>query len=299
MVAGVAGAGLVYGMGRQRANVLKIIISEGAGFCFGVKRAIHTAFQTAREYPGEVYTLGPIIHNPQVVDKLRSEGVGVLDSPSGDVNGNVVIIRSHGVAPDVYREMEARGVKLVDSTCPFVKKAQDHARRLREEGFQVMIVGEADHPEVQGLCGYAGEDVVVAGRAEDVDSFELKRKVGIIVQTTQSFSNLQRVVHVVLPRVAELKIHNTICRATRQRQAATTRLAEQVDLMLVVGGKNSANTKRLRTLCEERSVRVVHVETADEIDPLWFDGLETVGVTGGASTPDWIIREVEDRLKRL
>ena len=278
---------------------MKIIISEGAGFCFGVKRAIQTAFDTAKGNPEGVYTLGPLIHNPQVVEKLSSEGVEVLESIGNGDDARVVIIRSHGVSPEVYDEMSSEGLKVVDATCPFVKKAQAYASSLHKDGYQVLIVGERTHPEVQGLCGYAGDDVIVVGREDDVDQFPIKRKVGIIVQTTQSFSNLRSVIDAVLPKVAELKVHNTICKATRQRQIATTRLAAEVDLMLVVGGKNSANTKRLRVLCEEKDVRAYHVETADEIDPAWFDGVETVGVTAGASTPDWIIGQVVERLKTL
>lgn len=278
---------------------MKIIISEGAGFCFGVKRAIQTAFETAKNNPDGVYTLGPLIHNPQVVEKLGSEGVEVLDSLDDNNDARVVIIRSHGVSPDVYEEMSSKGLKIVDSTCPFVKKAQAYASSLHNEGYQVLIVGERAHPEVQGLCGYAGDDVIVVGKDDDVDQFPIKRKVGIIVQTTQSFSNLRSVIDAVLPKVAELKVHNTICKATRQRQIATTRLAAKVDLMLVVGGKNSANTKRLRVLCEEKEVKAYHVETADEIDRAWFKGVETVGVTAGASTPDWIIAQVVERLKEF
>ncbi|MBI5142076.1 MAG: 4-hydroxy-3-methylbut-2-enyl diphosphate reductase [Nitrospirae bacterium] len=276
---------------------MKVIVSEGAGFCFGVKRAIQLAFDTAKSGAGPVHTLGPIIHNPQVVERLAGEGVTVIDSVGGAEDGGILIIRSHGVGPSVYREIENRGLRMIDATCPFVKTAQEHARKLSEAGYQVIIVGEESHPEVRGILGYAGADAFVIGREDGIEQFSIKRKVGIIAQTTQSFENLSRVVLAVLPRVSELKVHNTICNATRQRQAEAIGLAERVDLMLVVGGKNSANTQRLKTLCEEKGVRVYHVETSDEIDDSWLEGARTVGVTGGASTPDWIISDVKKRLQ--
>jgi len=278
---------------------VKVITAGKAGFCFGVKRAIQIAFDTAKADPTGVFTLGPIIHNPQVVEKLKLEGVGVLDVMDNFDDVRVVIVRSHGVSPFVHEEIKNKGCKVIDATCPFVKKAQGYARGLHKEGYQVLIVGEEAHPEVQGILGYAGGDALVVGKDVHLDNFSIKPKIGIIAQTTQSFGNLQRVVNAALPRVAELKVYNTTCNATRKRQLETARLAGQVNLMFVVGGKNSANTKRLKTICVEKGVHVYHVETAEEIKPEWLEGIETVGITGGASTPDWIIQQVENRLKEV
>ncbi len=278
---------------------MKIITAGKAGFCFGVKRAIQIAFDTAKADPTGVFTLGPIIHNPQVVEKLKGEGVGVLDSLENFNGVRVVIVRSHGISPSVYAELNSKGITIIDATCPFVKKAQGYARSLHKDGYQVIIVGEEAHPEVQGILGYAGEGTLVVGKDAQLDHFSIKPKIGIIAQTTQSFGNLQRVVNAALPGVAELKVYNTTCNATRKRQLETGGLAGQVNLMFVVGGKNSANTKRLKTICEEKGVHVYHVETGEEIEPEWLEGIETVGITGGASTPDWIIQQVERRLKEV
>ena len=278
---------------------MNIMTAGKAGFCFGVKRAIQIAFDTAKADPTGVFTLGPIIHNPQVVEKLKREGVGVLDSLENFDGVRVVIVRSHGISPAVYEELNSKNITIIDATCPFVKKAQGYAWSLNEEGYQVVIVGEEAHPEVQGILGYAGGNAVVLDKDAQIDHFSIKPKIGIIAQTTQSFGNLQWVVNALLPRVAELKVYNTTCNATRKRQLEAVELAGHVNLMFVVGGKNSANTKRLKTICEEKGVHVYHVETAEEIKPEWLEGIETVGVTGGASTPDWIIQQVERRLQEV
>ncbi len=278
---------------------MKILISEGSGFCFGVKRAIQAAFDTAGKEKEGVYTLGPIIHNPQVVARLEEQGVRVLENPGDRDDVRVLIIRSHGVGPDVYKSASERGITVVDATCPFVKTAQSHAETLTREGYQVVIVGDRAHPEVRGILGYAGPDAIVFGKEDDATRFSIKRKVGIISQTTQSFKMLQRVIEEVLPYAGEVRIFNTICNATRKRQQETGKLAESVDVMLVVGGKNSANTRRLQSLCEARGVPTYHIETARELEPGWFTKAETVGITGGASTPDWIIQEIAERLREL
>ena len=278
---------------------MKILISEGSGFCFRVKRAIQAAFDTAQKETSGVFTLGPIIHNPQVVARLEERGVKVLENPEDRDDVRVLIIRSHGVGPDVYKSASGGGITVVDATCPFVKTAQSHAETLTQEGYQVVIVGDRSHPEVRGILGYAGPDAIVFGKDDDAARFSIKRKVGIISQTTQSFKMLQRVIAEVLPHAGEVRIFNTICNATRKRQHETGKLAESVDVMLVVGGKNSANTKRLQSLCEAKGVPTYHIETSRELRPEWFKGAETVGITGGASTPDWIIQEVAERLREL
>lgn len=275
---------------------MEIILAGNAGFCFGVKRAIKIAFDASEDYKEDVYTLGPIIHNPQVVERLETKGVKSIDSPSALSKG-VMIIRCHGApSPKIIEEAEERGIKVLDATCPFVKKAHRHAIKLYKEGYQVVIVGDKKHPEVQGILGCIDGNASVVEGPEDIAGIPLRRKIGIIAQTTQSYSNFSKIVVELLKNAREVKVYNTICDATTLRQEEARELAEKVDLMLVVGGRNSANTTRLAQLCSESCKKVYHIEVAEEIEEWWFDGVEQVGVTAGASTPMWII---EDTIKRL
>jgi 4-hydroxy-3-methylbut-2-enyl diphosphate reductase len=275
---------------------MQIIVAKGAGFCFGVKRAIDITFNLSKETKEGAYTFGPLIHNPQVVNKLMQEGV----IPTEDIDSpeiKTLIIRTHGVSPKIYEEISKRDYKIVDATCPFVKKAQRYAQTLKEEGYQVLILGDREHPEVQGLLGFAGDDVIVVKSNEPIPP--LKRRVGIIAQTTQPFEALEEVVHFVLGFAKEVKVYNTICNSTNSRLKKTKELARMVDLMIVVGGKNSANTSQLANLSKEICARVHHIETAEELQDTWFNGVEKVGITGGASTPQWIIDEVVEKIKEI
>ncbi|MBI5025438.1 MAG: 4-hydroxy-3-methylbut-2-enyl diphosphate reductase [Nitrospirae bacterium] len=275
---------------------MQIIVAKRAGFCFGVKRALDMAFNVARESKEGVFTFGPIIHNPQVVEELSQKGVraiDVVDSPEI----KVLIIRTHGVSPRIYEETQKRDYKVIDATCPFVKKAQYYAKTLKDEGYKILILGDRNHPEVQGLLGFAGDNVIIIGGDEAMP--HLEGRVGIIVQTTQPLDALKRIVCHLLGSVREIKVYNTICDSTALRLEETKELAKAVDLMLVIGGKNSANTTQLARLCRELGVKIYHIETAEELDNGWFDGVEKVGITGGASTPQWIIDDVIKKLKEI
>lgn len=273
---------------------MEINVAKGAGFCFGVKRAIDMAFKLADEAKKGVYTLGPIIHNPQVVEKLASEGVQSTDDISLS-KINVLLIRTHGIPPQLLQQVQSKPYKVIDATCPFVTKAQHFAQMLNNDGYQVVILGDCDHPEVRGLVGYAGDNAVVINGIEPLP--KLQNKVGIIVQTTKSIDNLKKVVSDIIAVVKEVKVYNTICDSTSQRLKETTKLAKEADLMIVVGGKNSANTTRLANQCKELGVKVYHIETAEEIQTSWLTDCKNIGITGGASTPGWIINEVVDKLK--
>ncbi|NOY52261.1 MAG: 4-hydroxy-3-methylbut-2-enyl diphosphate reductase [Deltaproteobacteria bacterium] len=277
---------------------MEILLAAQAGFCFGVKRAIKMTYDTARENDGEVGTIGPLIHNPQVVARLEEMGVHPVEGVK-EFQGETLIIRSHGVPPSVYEEAEGAGVRLVDATCPFVKNAQDYASLLRKEGYRVVIVGDRNHPEVQGIMAYAGERASVTVDAEDLRGLGKVRRIGVIAQTTIPLERFQRVVGRCLEIAGEVKVFNTICDATRVRQEEAQSIARKVDLMLVVGGRNSGNTTRLAELCRETGTRTLHLETVKEVDPAWLAGVEKVGITAGASTPEWIIREVVDKLHDL
>ena len=274
----------------------KIITAKTAGFCFGVKRAVDMAFDAAVKNGGEVYTLGPIIHNPQVVDKLKSKGV----APTEDIDNikiSTIIIRTHGVPEEISSKLSAKGYRVVDATCPFVKKAQQYVKLLRKEGYQVVIIGDREHPEVRGLMSYAGDDVIVVNKDDVLP--KLKNKVGVVVQTTQPPSVLKKFISDAAEHVKELKVFNTICSSTALRLKETKNMSKNVDAMVVVGGKNSANTAQLAQLCMSMSIPTHHIETASEIKDEWFEHTNKVGVTAGASTPDWIIKEVEKRIRDI
>ncbi len=275
---------------------MRIIVAEKAGFCFGVKRAIDITFDLAKEEKEGLYTLGPLIHNAQVVDKLTGEGVKVAEDICSS-NIKTLVIRTHGVPPKTYEETSKMDYKVVDATCPFVKKAQQNAKKLKEEGYQIIIIGDREHPEVQSLLGFAGDDAVVLKGNEDIPI--LKRKVGIIVQTTKPVSVLRKVVSEIIGSVSEIKVYNTICDSTSLRLEETSELAREVDVMIIVGGKHSANTNQLVNLARELCPKVYFIETASEIEKDWVSGADKVGVTGGASTPRWIIDEVVERLKEI
>ncbi|MSN24338.1 MAG: 4-hydroxy-3-methylbut-2-enyl diphosphate reductase [Geobacter sp.] len=276
---------------------MKVILAKRAGFCFGVKRATQMAFEAA-EKDQKTYSLGPIIHSPQVVNKLEEMGVKVLENLDSMESGTI-IIRSHGVASGEISEAVQKKLEIVDATCPFVKKAQEHVKSLSEAGYGVVVVGDADHPEVQGIVSYGGDKVFVVGSGEEVKKLPKMNKIGVVAQTTQSFENLKNVVSECLLRGGEIRVFNTICDATAVRQEEAKELAGQVECMLVVGGFNSANTRRLAEVCAELQPRTHHIETAAEINADWFNGVERIGVTAGASTPKWIIDEVMNKIEEL
>ena len=273
---------------------MEVILAEYLGFCYGVKRAIQLARESAT-LPGKAYTLGPIIHNPQMVAKLGAEGIGLIDTLT-DTSKGTVIIRSHGVGPQVYAEAEAKKIRLIDATCPHVKKAQLAAHKLSEGGYKVVIIGEKKHPEVRSILEWAGKEAMVVEDEAEAAELPSYQKLGVVAQTTFSQQNFQNIVMYLLPKSHDIRILRTICTATDQRQKAAMDLAGQVSLMLVIGGKNSANTTRLAQLCAAKC-QTYHIETASEIQPGWFDKIEKIGITAGASTPDWIIKEVYKKCK--
>ncbi|WP_417144177.1 4-hydroxy-3-methylbut-2-enyl diphosphate reductase [Raoultibacter massiliensis] len=278
---------------------MKVLKARHAGACYGVQRALDMAYAAICD-GSTAYTLGPLIHNPQVVSKLEKRGVGVASSLD-EVSDGIVIIRSHGVVPQVKQDAEAKGLPIIDATCPHVARAQKAASGLADEGYHVIAVGEAGHPEVEGMKAHAevsgGTCIVVAGPEELPERIE--EPVGIVVQTTQSKEALDAVVEALHARGIEPQVKNTICFATRQRQEAAAELAEQVDALVVIGGRNSSNTTRLYDICKAICPRSHHVETPDEIDPAWFEGCAVIGVTAGASTPEDQIDSVVERLESL
>lgn len=263
---------------------MEVKVAKHAGVCYGVERALELAEEAAGSGT-RVRTLGPLIHNPQAVLALREKGVevaGCLD----EVADGTLVIRSHGVDPATIEAACQKGLDVIDATCPFVSKAHEAARELKSGGYSVLIVGEADHPEVEGICAHAGGEAIVVQDPGELPEELPDTKVGVVVQTTQSAERLEAIVHAILPRVAELRVFNTICSATALRQRSAAELASVVDVMIVVGGHNSGNTTRLAEICASVNPHTYHVETAEELDSSWFSGADLVGVTAGASTPD-------------
>ncbi len=276
---------------------MKVIIARHAGFCFGVQRALKKAELAVQNSSGSVQTLGPLIHNPQVIGRLADKGVSVVNSAEEATEGTL-IIRSHGVDPKIIQRAKARGLEVIDATCPYVKRVQDLTKELKDQGFQVVIVGEKDHPEVQGILGAIDNEGYVALSRNELTDLKLI-KVGVVAQTTQSYANLRDCVDYLVGTAREIRVYSTICQATEQRQKAAIELANRVDVMLVVGGKESGNTRRLYTLCCEVIPRVYHIERPDELEAAWFKPTDVVGITAGASTPDWVIEGVVERMSEL
>ncbi|MDO4182966.1 MAG: 4-hydroxy-3-methylbut-2-enyl diphosphate reductase [Coriobacteriia bacterium] len=278
---------------------MQVIRAKNAGACYGVQRAVDLADQCIADgLPAT--TLGPLIHNPQVVSALMRKGIAVCERVE-DIATDIVIIRSHGVVPQVLESIQQRGLSVIDATCPHVSRAQKSAAELAAEGLTVVVVGEEGHPEVEGLKAYAlreGQQVVVAGSAQDIPD-ALPARVGVVVQTTQMKNTLDEVVAAICAKGCTPVVKNTICYATTQRQEAATQVARKADAMVVIGGRNSSNTTRLAEICSKVCSRVYHVESDDPIDPAWFEGCETVGVTAGASTPEDQIADVVAYLEQL
>lgn len=260
-----------------------IQIASEAGACYGVERALRMVEDAAKTSPVPVHTLGPLIHNPRVVADLALKGVTVVDSPEESA-GDTLLLRTHGVTPNEERQARKLCHDVLDATCPFVKKVHLAASRLYREGYQVVVVGEAGHPEVEATLPHAPGAVVVGDASEAAD-LPVCKKIGVVVQTTQSRSNLEHVVSALLGRAEEVRVVNTICDATSGHQGACAELAARADVMIVIGGRISANTKRLTEIAAELCPRTYHIEGADELDPSWLDGAGLIGITAGASTP--------------
>ena len=272
--------------------MLEIITADEAGFCFGVKRAIDIVKDAVANTDKKVYTLGPLIHNPQVVEELSKKGVNLAESIDDIDDDGILIIRTHGVEPKVLRKAQEKGLDIIDATCPFVKNAHKYAKELVETDYQTFIFGDKNHPEVLGIYGYTNDKGLIIENIEDLKDVSFKDKVGIVAQTTQSYEEYFEVTNYILPKVKELKIFNTICNTTGNRQEAAKKLAKEVDVMFVIGGHNSANTKRLAEISANTNTPTFHIETVDEINWDKIKNTNKIGITAGASTPDWIIKEV-------
>jgi (E)-4-hydroxy-3-methyl-but-2-enyl pyrophosphate reductase len=269
---------------------MKVEVAQKSGFCFGVKRAVDMALKVK----GKSNTIGPLIHNPQVIAELKKMGVTSKDGIA-DVDSSTVIIRAHGASKGVIEELTKRGINVIDLTCPFVKKVQDYAIELEKQGYFIVVIGEENHPEVEAIVSHLN-NVAVIDKVGKISNIGQHEKIGVVVQTTQTIKLFEEVVAALEKRFNDVKICNTICNATQERQQEAIEIAKRSDIMVVVGGKNSANTRRLTELCSW-IVATHHVETVDELKRDWFIGKNKAGIVAGASTSQDMIDKVAERIK--
>ncbi len=276
---------------------MEIILAKEAGFCFGVKRAIDLCVKSHDDGISFV-TFGEIIHNKQVVSSLEKMGIHAVES-FDNLDKQDVLIRSHGISKALYEEAKNKGVQLIDGTCPYVKKIQNIAAKYSAEGYEIIIVGDKDHPEVIGVSGWSQTPVHVVYSAEETTSLNFIKKACIVAQATITESKWNEVMSAAQSKVQELLVFNTICEATRERQASADKISKEVDVMLIIGGKHSSNTKKLLEVCEKNCKKAYHIETIIEIEQINFENCDKIGITAGASTPDWIINEILNALKKM
>ncbi|HEX8178982.1 MAG TPA: 4-hydroxy-3-methylbut-2-enyl diphosphate reductase [Pyrinomonadaceae bacterium] len=278
---------------------MQVLLAEEYGFCFGVERAVEMV-EEALQDGAKVRTLGPLIHNTQEIGRLEAEGVATINAPAEVETGITAVIRAHGVTPEVQRELEARAERVIDATCPFVTKVQKLAERAAHEGRDVVVVGNPDHPEMIGVKGYAPNNAHVVRDASEVAGLPKLHAPLVVSQTTIKLSTFLEAADAVrLKADSEPQIVNTICSATRDRQDAARALAGHVDAFYVIGGKHSSNSIKLLSVCKEQCARSFLIETPDEIDAADLRGVARVGVTAGASTPNWLIEQTLARLREI
>lgn len=280
---------------------MKVKIAENAGFCFGVKRAMGMAWdELENKNSNYVYSLGPLIHNKQAVDKYKEKGLMEEDSLDKIPNDNKLIIRSHGVPENVYIKSKFKNMDIVDTTCPFVKKIHDIVKEFYNKGYKIIIVGNANHPEIVGINGWCNNEAIVINSEEEVDNnfFNLEDKYCVVSQTTANLENFDKIIEKLKTKIQDLTIKNTICFATKERQLSAKDLAGEVDCMIVIGGKHSSNTQKLVNICKD-TVPTFSIETKEELEKNELEGFKVAGITAGASTPDWIINEVIEYLKEI
>ena len=279
---------------------MEVLLAEEFGFCFGVERAVEMVEDAVGEGARPIRSLGPLIHNAQEMERLGNLGVSTIDSPDEASTDTIAVIRAHGVTPQVQNDLEERAAKVIDATCPFVTRVQHLAERAAKQGRDVVVAGNPDHPEMIGVVGYAPNNTYVVRDAEEVAALPPLRSPIVVSQTTIKLKTFLDVADAVRAKAdAEPEIINTICSATRDRQDAARALAGQVDAFYVIGGRHSSNSVKLLAVCQEQCERSFLIETPAEINPKDLEGVNRVGVTAGASTPNWLIDQVVKRLHEI
>jgi 4-hydroxy-3-methylbut-2-enyl diphosphate reductase len=274
---------------------MEVLLARENGFCFGVKKAVELT-EAAAETGRPVYNLGQVVHNPKISERLSARGVKVIKDPADAAEG-IVVIRAHGVPPEVRAKIEERGLECIDATCSLVLRAQRFTKQLADEGYRVILLGTPDHPEVIGLKAYAGDDYVIVETEAEWKKLPKMKRAGVVSQSTQPPWAFTALVAHVATIAQEMKVYNTVCPVTVKRQVAASELADQVQT--VVGGKNSANTRELVNLARMQGRDAYHIESADEVEPSWLGGQERIGLIGGCSTPMDTLIEVKERIEAL
>ena len=282
---------------------MEIEIAKISGYCFGVKRAIEITETVLEKYKNKkvkVYSMGQIIHNQGVIDKLREKGLILIQKEEEIEPGSVFIVRSHGMSPDFLRRIKSKGIKIIDTACPFVKRAQSKAKMLSGRGYHLVIIGNSRHPEVLSEIEHAGnKNLTVIEKPSELNLVKKHEKIGVIMQTTQIKENAKAIIAGLLDKGKEILIANTICNITENRQKVTRELAKKTDIMIIVGGKNSANTTHLAQISKEFNKKTYHIDSYREIKKSWFLPGMKVGISGGASTPMEDIRQVQQHIKDM
>lgn len=282
---------------------MNVELAKTAGFCFGVKRAVDTVYTQIKSQNGEkIYTYGPIIHNDEVIKDLERQAVTVLNSQEEleNLSEGTVIIRSHGVPKYVCELLDEKGIRYVDATCPFVKKIHKIVQEESAKGSHIIIIGNGTHPEVEGIRGWAGENVTIIQNAQEAKAFELedeKQKVCIVSQTTFNYNKFKELVEIITEKRYDIIVLNTICNATKERQEEARDIASRVEAMIVIGDKKSSNTQKLFEICSNACADTYYIQTLDDLDLNQLRSVETVGITAGASTPNNIIEEVQNNVR--
>ena len=276
---------------------MEITVAKDAGYCFGVRDAVNLAFEAGREH-GEVYMLGDIVHNEQVVEDLGRAGAKVVASLDDVPDGSSVLFRAHGTAVQVWDQVKAKNIKVVDATCPLVQEIHDEVRRISADGRQVIIIGDHGHDEVIGIASQVSNPIIVA-TPEEARGLRKMKRAAVVSQSTQMIENVQAIMAILMTRIFDLHFVNTICFPTKRNHEQIKELAEESDVMIVIGSFTSANSKRLTQLALERNPRSYQVTRGADIEDAWFEGAHKVGISAGASTPDYLIDEVRARIEAL
>ena len=276
---------------------MKIFLAKNAGYCFGVRDAVQLAYDTAQD-DGDVYMLGHIVHNENVVEKLDKAGAKVVETLDQVPNGKPILFRAHGTHVDTWKKAQEKNMNIIDATCPLVEEIHDEIKILEKEGRKIIIIGDHGHDEVIGIASQVKNAVIVAN-PDEANALRKTKKAGVVSQSTQTIENVQEIINILMSKVFDLRFVNTICFPTKRNQEQIKELAEACDLMIVIGSFTSANSKRLTQLAKERNKLSFQVTCANDVDETWLENVETVGISAGASTPDNIINEVIDKIKLI
>lgn len=274
-------------------------VAKKAGFCFGVKRAMQMAFDEVKK-SDDIYSLGPLIHNKQAVERFEKDGLLTVDSIDEIEDNKKVIIRSHGVSKNIYDLANSKNLKIIDTTCPFVTKIHEIVKNFKGKNYEIIVLGDKNHPEVVGINGWADNECIIIKNLEEAKNLSIdnSKKYCVVSQTTINIDTYEKIKEILQSKISNIVFNNTVCSATKERQDASKELSNEVDVVVVVGGKHSSNTQKLAQICSE-NVKTFCIETKDELDKEELKKYKVVGVTAGASTPDWIIEEVISFLESI